>query len=1798
MEKKINQMVESIYDLTPLQKGMLYHNMMDDAVTAYVLQNVLKIRGKFQKECMKTSLKLLTYKYEVLRTLILYRSVDVPKQVVLKERECEYTVTDLSEDEDEAASEKLEILIQADVKRGFDLEKDTLMRVNIVTMGNDITYMIITNHHICMDGWCTSFLLHDMLDYYERLSEGEPVHSLAQEMERDRGTVAPYRDFVEYIREQDEKEGLNYWEELLRGYEETAVVVPYETPMIQEQSSGIAEIKLEEPASEKVKDFAKNCGVTLSLLFETAWAILLMKYNRTTDVVFGKVVSGRQKNLKGIEKAVGLYINTIPVRYSVREGQTVKELLTEAFRHELDSFPYDYCSLSEIQQRTNLPSNLIDSIFVFENYYVQYEYDEKMQFADLTYEIVRAREQTNYPISVGAFASGEHIRFGMMYDKSRFTEENAKRLCLQLEQIVFNMISDPDASVCDLNFITASEEADILHKFNRQPDFSCGRETVVDLFENCAKQFADNIALKYKNQQVTYARLNAMANQIAEALRKIGVGPEDPIVIIGRKSPEIVTGILGILKSGGCYVPIDVDEPQERLAYKLKDCNPKVILIQDAGVKTETDKPILDLSAFLCQETAAENPTPKAGPENLAYIIYTSGTTGNPKGVMIEHGSAVNFCKAMGDEYQIGPTDRMILFASITFDASTGQILLALTRGAMLSIPDSDLSSDPEYIHDIMEQEKLNVLSFPPQFAGQLPETDCRYILTAGSEASREVVQKIISYADYINAYGPTEATICATYWSCKKGAELPAKIPIGKPHRNYTVYLLDRGSLCGIGVPGELAIGGAGLSRGYLNRKDLTEEKFVPNPFGEGRLYLTGDLARWLPDGNIEYLGRMDDQVKIRGYRIELSEVEDALRKIQGVEDTAAIVVRNNHGDQCIAAYVVSREALDLSVIRRSVAEHVPVYMVPDYIIQLERIPVTINGKIDKAELRSKVRFQQREYEPPQNETEKKICEVFERVLGAERIGINDPFIDYGGNSINAIRLIALLGKEDIHISIGDAVSLQTPKRIAALIADTEKNESGKVRFAEDAVRLTEVQQLNAGLSNPFCILLLAHAGNIQSEAVNAALKELSRLHPIFGYRLEAKACFKKSSLPLRCQTISDETDNKNEQFETAIWPKLAEDTDKPLSVMQINAKAKNYILFAFHKAFLDEYSKLVVIDEFINYYNEYTVYADMIHRDSREQVEYDFIDWASARHRRDGGMAAKTLDFRYSCAVSDEIADKLCTTGTWMETMQVILEEALSIYQKKTAKIAFVGNLFEEAERRARFVGQYSTIQLLKAEEDADATFSISYEDGCEFRAKNSGFTFINLHSRTVAGIAALHMNLIVRGRNSRLRFYAEQDLTEEDIKEISRLVQNRMEKYLNSLKGGCTPDFDETSIREEFAGTLAQESFCVEREYAVQTRQKFFLESNYSSVCVGKWIVTGSFSRQYCEAAVNRVRRHQSVFRSVFNDSHTTIQELQYMNDTKIPFFDLSAVAMEAKCKTLTRIEKMGTDVSRFDELGPLAQQCIVKISEELHVIYLFAHHAVCDMVSVHIWNREIRDSFYNQCSLAGECRYSDFVPEDETKREQIDTQSGISQYTKRFGGIENDAELSLVSRDPKVRKKIEASPSALLLSILDKMLAVYNEGYQGNVPFLFVYHGRNDKNEGTMGLFIDAFRFMYRHGDADSICSAVKSVSNLHESHEKVNLMNGDELAITSHLYCPLINIVTAQADYVPEILTGMLTSEGGKTHELEFQGISIELQFFNDAVKLMLKCSKEHESAILELCAAAFDQNAVVESCLL
>ncbi|WP_342551527.1 amino acid adenylation domain-containing protein [Paenibacillus sp. FSL R7-0652] len=1012
--------IEDIYALSPMQNGMFFHNMLHSSSEAYVLQTTLNLHGLLDVTAFERSLDELIERHSILRTNFHSRWKNGPLQVVYRHKSNGILYEDLREMKEKDREAYAAAYTREDKRKGFDLAQDVLMRISILQM-HDQTYRFIWNyHHILMDGWCLSLVIQELFDGY---------FAILEQRRREEQAAAPYRHYIEWLDKQDHEASLKYWSDYLQGYEEQTALPKKHT--VSKSSAYHSEnliCTLSQELTRRITHVASQNQVTLNTLMQTAWGLMLQKYNSSQDVVFGSVVSGRPAEIPGVERIIGLFINTIPVRIQAQGNETFAAMLKRNQEQAVASHPHETFPLYEIQAETTQKQNLIDHILIFENYPVQgitERFGDQEQTA-LQITNVEADEQTNYDFNL-IIKPGQLLKCMFYYNGSVYDRAGIERIQGHLIQLLEQVVNNPNIPIDDIDLMTAQEKAQILESFNDTKAAYPMDKTIHALFEDQVERTPEHVAVVFEGEQLTYQTLNRKANQLARTLHAKGIQQDQLIGIIAERSLDMVVGILAILKAGGAYVPIDPEYPADRVNYMLADSGIRVLLLQShlqerisfAGEVICLD----DLTAYHEEDA---NLGWSVSPTGLAYVIYTSGTTGKPKGTCIEHKNVVRLLFNSQNRFDFKSSDTWTLFHSFCFDFSVWEMYGALLYGGKLVIVPQMTARSPQHFLQLLRDEQVTILNQTPTYfyhllqeelGGRGGSLNLRKVIFGGEALNPALLKnwrEKYPLIQLINMYGITETTVHVTYKEITEMEIEAGKSNIGQPIPTLQTFILNtRQQLQPIGVQGELYVAGEGLARGYLNRPELTSAKFVEHPWiTQGRMYRTGDAARWLPDGNIEYLGRIDHQVKIRGYRIELGEVETAVLNIETIQEAVVIAHDNEDGSKQLCAYWKGSSELTAKEIRAALAHEIPDYMIPSYFVQLEHIPLTSNGKVDRKALPSpQERIDQTaEYAAPQNPVEQAIITAWEAVLGTQRISRSDHFFELGGDSIKCIQVASRL--------------------------------------------------------------------------------------------------------------------------------------------------------------------------------------------------------------------------------------------------------------------------------------------------------------------------------------------------------------------------------------------------------------------------------------------------------------------------------------------------------------------------------------------------------------------------------------------------------------------------------------------------------------------------------------------------------------------------------------------------------------------------------------------------------------------
>jgi amino acid adenylation domain-containing protein/non-ribosomal peptide synthase protein (TIGR01720 family) len=896
----------------------------------------------------------------------------------------------------------------------------------------NVYQFIWSYHHLLLDGWSVSFVLKEVFDFYEAFCLGQNLH-----LEPSR----PYQDYIAWLQQQDLVEAKAYWQQVLSG-----IHVP--TPLgvdralasstTEEESYAGQQRHLSVAATAALQSFARQHQLTVNTLVQGAWALLLSCYSGQEDVVFGTTVFGRPPTLTGVESMVGLFINTLPMRIQVSSQTSLVEWLKQLQAQLWEMRSYEYSPLAQVQGWSEIPRGLplFESIVVFENYPIDTSFHEQNRSLNICQE--GCFERANYPLTVAAMPSEELLLY-LGYDCRRFDAATINRMLGHLQTLLEGMVADQEQQLADLPMLTEPERHQLLVEWNdTQTDYPA-HQCIHQLFEAQVERTPDAVAVVFADNSLTVGELNRRANKIAHHLRSLGVGADTLVALYLERSVEMIVGLLAILKAGGAYLPIDTAYPGERVALMLEDAQVPILLTQKHLLEQlpphKAQVICLDTDWQTFAQQSQENLPTLINPDNLAYVIYTSGSTGKPKGVAVSH-RAVNRLVFHTNYINFQPDDRVAQVSNVAFDAATFEIWGALLHGGQLIGIDKDISLSAEEFAAYIQQQQISTLFLTTALFNQLANVvpgafkNLRQLLFGGEAANVGCVKEILKNGSpqrLLHVYGPTESTTFSCWYLVEQIAPEATNLPIGKPISNTQIYILNRHlQPVPIGVAGEVYIGGAGVARGYLNRPDLNAEKFIPNPFSQqqgSKLYKTGDLARYLSDGNIEFLGRLDNQVKIRGFRIELGEIEVTLSQHPAVQEAVVTATEDIPGNHRLVAYVVPKQesVCAIAQLQQFLKQKLPEYMLPSTIVELSALPLTPNGKVDRRALPVPETTRPDlagALIAPRTPTEEILAGIWSEILGLEQVGVNDNFFELGGDSILSIQIVSRANQAGLQLT------------------------------------------------------------------------------------------------------------------------------------------------------------------------------------------------------------------------------------------------------------------------------------------------------------------------------------------------------------------------------------------------------------------------------------------------------------------------------------------------------------------------------------------------------------------------------------------------------------------------------------------------------------------------------------------------------------------------------------------------------------------------------------------------------------
>jgi amino acid adenylation domain-containing protein len=1104
--------IEEFYPLSPMQQGILFHTLYAPKSGVYVEQLSCDIQGNLNIALFQQAWQKLVDIHPILRTSFIWEGIKEPVQVVHKQVKLPWQQQDLSNLASIEKQHRIETCLLEEREKGFEISQAPLMRLMLIQLAENHYKFIWSHHHLLLDGWSSSLLLQQLFAVYAALSQGKDIQLQKPH---------PYRNYIAWLQKQDLSKAETFWQQYLQGFSTVTslgIDQNFGKQISENQNYSTQILRLSPTETAALQSLARQQQLTLNTLIQGAWAILLSRYSGENDIVFGGVVSGRPTTLAGVESMVGVFINTLPVRVNVNPQAWLIPWLKQLQTQQNQVRQYEHTPLIEIQKWSEIPTGqpLFTTIFNFQNYPVNSGLQQPINHLNISN--IKSFIHPHYPLNISVQVDTE-LSLEIFYDISRFDNDKISRMLGHLQTLLLGMVANPQQSLGELPLLTATERHQLLEEWNNTQVEYPQDKCIHQLFEAQVEKTPDAVAVVFEHEQLTYQQLNLKANQLAHYLQKLGVKPEVLVGICVERSLEMIVALLAILKVGGAYIPLDPTYPQERLAFMLEDSQISILLTKQNLLQLipSNNAQIICLDSdwgniAINQQNSVNS---NVDSSNLSYIIYTSGSTGKPKGVQITHKNVVNFLTAIQQHLQLINTDKLLSVTTLSFDIAVLEIFLPLTTGATLILVSREVATDGIQLLQKLHNSAVTIMQATPATWRMLLDAGWEgngkiKILCGGEALPQTLASQLLQRGVSVwNLYGPTETTIWSTIHQLD---EREALIPIGRPLANTQIYILDQHlKPVPIGIAGELYIGGDGLARGYFNQPKLTQEKFICNPFQPTRvIYKTGDLARYLSNGKIEYIGRIDYQVKLRGFRIELGEIESVLEKHFAVHRCVAVVRKDVPGNHRLVAYLVA-ENISTDELRQYLRAKLPEYMIPSAFILLESLPLTPNGKVNRRALPAPENTNwesSNTFVLPRYPDEQALATIWQQVLGVSQVSIHDNFFELGGHSLLATQVISRVRKTlAVDISLQDLFASPSIAELAKEIQQAKQQTIAKITpvnrdvnlplsFAQTRLWLLEQLNPDSDIYNMPAAIQLVGALNFQ--ALEQSINEIIRRHEV----------------------------------------------------------------------------------------------------------------------------------------------------------------------------------------------------------------------------------------------------------------------------------------------------------------------------------------------------------------------------------------------------------------------------------------------------------------------------------------------------------------------------------------------------------------------------------------------------------------------------------------------------------------------------------------------------------------------------
>jgi len=1053
-----------LYPVSSAQRRLYVLNSVEGDNIAYNIPEIMIIEGELDVERFKEAIAIVTKRHKVLRSSFEMSDGEL-LQRVHENIELDFTYK-TAQDNTSNEQSKVGSFVEEFI-RPFNLNNAPLLRTSIVKIDTKKYLLMFDMHHIISDGLSIGILKKEISEIYNGKS--------LPEMTIQYGDYAVWQN--EMLKTKSFRKQEEYWLNNLSG-EIPVLNIPtdFPRPLMQSYEGNSISFEMDEEVMRKLDLIAKEMGSTMYMVLLSAYSILLSKYSGQEDIIIGSPIAQRPN--AELESLIGMFVNTLAIRTKPSANMTIKEMLRKVRETALNAFDNKDYSFEDLVEKLDIKRDmsrnpLFDTMFVLQNTKDDTFCLESLKSKPYKVEHILSK----FDLTLYAFEGNGKTIFTIEYCTKLFKKESIERLKDHFINVLRSFASGIDNKICEIDIVTKKEKDQILRVFNNtKADYPIDK-TIIELFLEKVKKFPQHTAVVFNGEKLTYRELDEKSNQIARVLREKGVDPDGLVGLVLDRSFEMIIGIMAILKAGGAYLPISPEYPKDRIRFIVKDSGLKLLLVQSRFADKVLGIETIDLEDKNLYTGKSNKLEIVSKPNNLAYVIYTSGSTGKPKGVMIENYSVINRLNWMQKMYSIREGDVILQKTPYTFDVSVWELFWWSLTGSAVCMLEPGGEKDPSQIVAAIAKYNITTMHFVPSMLN----TFLDYVEGMEDTSSLKSLKQVFASGEALNPlqvkrfnkllnkdfgtklhnlYGPTEATVDVSYFDCSKTPEIDI-VPIGKPIDNINLYVVDKNKfLCPVGVVGELYIAGDGLARGYLNRAELTAEKFVSNPFAKGkRIYRTGDLARWMPDGNIEYLGRIDHQVKIRGYRIELGEIESLLLELDGVKEAVVITRSDKNGNKYLCGYCVLHRELNVKELREHLASKLPEYMIPTHFVKLDKIPLLANGKVNRKVLPEPDESigLGTEYEPPQNELHQRLVDIWNEVLGKQKIGIKDNFFELGGDSIKAIQIASRLNKYNFKVEVRDILTKPTIEELCSYVTIAfRKAEQGII---QGEVNLTPIQ-------------------------------------------------------------------------------------------------------------------------------------------------------------------------------------------------------------------------------------------------------------------------------------------------------------------------------------------------------------------------------------------------------------------------------------------------------------------------------------------------------------------------------------------------------------------------------------------------------------------------------------------------------------------------------------------------------------------------------------------------------------------